>query len=101
MRRMKSAEQHRTLGRRLRQSLLGGVFAAFIVSLAVVGPPLTHQRIPALLQLRHQVLTIDRELERLVTWNGARSGTASTRVMTGIGRAGSGPSRAGTRGYAL
>jgi hypothetical protein len=61
---MSVAESRCGTARRPIQALLGWIFAAFIVSVAFFGPPLTGQRIPALLELRHDVLMIDREFER-------------------------------------
>jgi hypothetical protein len=40
------------------------MLAVSIVGVAVVGPPLTGQRNPALLGIRHAILMIDREFER-------------------------------------
>jgi hypothetical protein len=39
--------------------------ATIIVLAAVCGPPLTGQSIPTMVELRHDVLMIDREFERL------------------------------------
>jgi hypothetical protein len=61
---MRVAGSHsRALGR-FTQALLGWTLATMIVSAAVFGPPLTGQSIPALVELRHEVLMIDREFER-------------------------------------
>jgi len=46
---------------------LAWMLAVFVVGVAVFGPPLTGQRIPALVEIRHAVLMIDRELERWPT----------------------------------
>jgi hypothetical protein len=43
---------------------MAGSFAAFIVVVALLGPPLTGQSIPALMKLRHDILMMDREFER-------------------------------------
>ena len=61
---MSVAESHCGTARKPVQALLGWIFAAFIVAVAVLGPPLTGQSIPALLEFRHDVLMIDREFER-------------------------------------
>ena len=45
-------------------STIGWIFAAIIVIVAVLGPPLTGQGIPTLIELRHDILMIDREFER-------------------------------------
>ena len=55
---------------------LGWIFAAFIVFVAVLGSPLTHQSIAALVELRHDVLMMDRELER----SSFRTDTSSVRT---------------------
>jgi hypothetical protein len=52
-------------GRRFAQALLGWTFATILVLAAVFGPPLTGQSIPTMVELRHDVLMIDREFERL------------------------------------
>jgi hypothetical protein len=46
------------------QALLGLIFAMFIVAMAVFGPPLTGQSNVPMIELRHDVLMIDREFER-------------------------------------
>ena len=51
-------------GGRFTQALLGWTMAAMIVLAAVFGPPLTGQSIHAFIELRHEVLMIDREFER-------------------------------------
>jgi hypothetical protein len=51
-------------GRRFAQALLGWTFAMMLVLAAVLGPPLTGQTIPTMVELRHDVLMIDREFER-------------------------------------
>jgi hypothetical protein len=51
-------------GRTLVQALFGWILAAFIVAVALFGPPLTGQSVPALTELRHDILMIDREFER-------------------------------------
>lgn len=60
------------------QALLGWIFAAFIVVVAVVGPPLTGQSIPTLIELRHDILMIDHEFER----SSLRSSTSSFGTST-------------------
>jgi hypothetical protein len=50
--------------RRPGQAVLGLTFAMFIVTVAVLGPPLTGQGNVAMIELRHDVLMIDREFER-------------------------------------
>jgi hypothetical protein len=58
------------------QAVLGWTLAAFIAVVAVLGPPLTGQAVPALVEMRHDVLMIDREFE----WPSMRSHTASLRT---------------------
>jgi hypothetical protein len=65
-------------GRKPIQALLGWIFAIFIVVVAVFGPPLTGQSIPTLVQLRHDILMIDREFERSFM----RTSTSSFRTST-------------------
>jgi hypothetical protein len=48
----------------IRPGLLGWTFAMTLVLAAVLGPPLTGQTIPTMVELRHDVLMIDREFER-------------------------------------
>jgi hypothetical protein len=55
--------------------LLGLVLAVCIVGVAVLGPPLTGQHVPALVEIRHTVLMVDREFERWRT--GERDGAAA------------------------
>jgi Na+/phosphate symporter len=43
---------------------VAGSFAAFIVAVALLGPPLTGQSMPTLMKLRHDILMMDREFER-------------------------------------
>lgn len=43
---------------------MAGSFAAFMVAIALLGPPLTGQSIPTLMKLRHDILMMDREFER-------------------------------------
>jgi hypothetical protein len=61
---MRLAGLHGRSGRRFAQALLGWAFATMLVLAAVFGPPLTSQTIPTMVELRHDVLMIDREFER-------------------------------------
>jgi hypothetical protein len=61
---MRVAGSHNRAGGRFTQTLLGWALATMIVLTAVFGPPLTGQSVPAMLELRHDVLMIDREFER-------------------------------------
>ena len=55
--------------------LLAWMLAVFVVSVAVFGPPLTGQRVSALVEMRHAILMIDREFERWPTRTGTSGGT--------------------------
>src|SRR5258708_10693867 len=57
-------ESRRRIGRKPGRAVLGLIFAMFIVAVAVFGPPLTGQSIFPMIELRHDVLMIDREFER-------------------------------------
>jgi hypothetical protein len=57
-------ESHWRIGRKPGQALLGWMLAMFIVAVAVFGPPLTGQSIVPMIELRHDVLMIDREFEQ-------------------------------------
>ena len=61
---MRGAGSHYRAGGRFSQALLGWTLATMIVLAAVLGPPLTGQSIPTMVELRLDVLTIDREFER-------------------------------------
>jgi hypothetical protein len=54
----------RRTGRKPGQALFGMAFAMFIVAVAVFGPPLTGQSNVPMIELRHDVLMIDREFEQ-------------------------------------
>ena len=43
---------------------LAASLATLIVAVALLGPPLASQRLPTLMELRHDVLMMDREFER-------------------------------------
>ena len=64
MKPMRGAGSHYRAGGSLTRALLGWTIATMIVLIAVFGPPLTRQRIPAMIEIRHDVLMIDREFER-------------------------------------
>ena len=61
---MRGAGSHYRAGGRFTQTLLGWILATMIVLVAVFGPPLTGQSIPTMVEIRHDVLMIDREFER-------------------------------------
>jgi hypothetical protein len=61
---MRGAGSHYRAGGRFTQALVGWTLATMIVLAAVFGPPLTGQSIPTMVEIRHDVLMIDREFER-------------------------------------
>jgi hypothetical protein len=74
----------RASGRTLVQALFGWILAAFIVAVALFGPPLTGQSVPALTELRHDILMIDREFERWsIRTNTYSAGTGTFSAGTG------------------
>jgi hypothetical protein len=54
---------HKRAGVRINQALLGALTAVIVLA-AVFGPPLAVHRIPSLVELRHHVLMLDREVEK-------------------------------------
>jgi hypothetical protein len=52
------------IGRKTSHAVPGWIFATFLVAVAVLGPPLTGQSARPMVELRHNVLMIDREFER-------------------------------------
>jgi hypothetical protein len=46
------------------RAILGWIVAVSLVAVACFGPPLTGQGIPALMEIRHDMLMVDREFER-------------------------------------
>jgi hypothetical protein len=64
---MYPAGRHDGTGGKPALLLLAWVLAVFIVGVAVFGPSLTGRRIPALVEIRHAILMIDREFERWPT----------------------------------
>jgi hypothetical protein len=61
---MRAKESRPPTGRRKHNALIGWLFALVFVVLAMIGPPLTGQGIPSLIELRHDILMIDDEFER-------------------------------------
>ena len=47
---------------------LGLALSALIVGVALLGPTLSGQSVPAFTAIRHEVLTLDRELEGVSGW---------------------------------
>jgi hypothetical protein len=89
---MRAAGSEGRIGGKASQALLGWVFATFLVAVALFGPPLTGvtgQKIPTLMELRHNILMIDWEFERWsIRTNTSFTGT-STPVQDDLRRAGS------------
>ena len=71
------AGSHGRAGARSTRPLLGWTLATTIVLVALSGPPLTGQSIPTLMELRHDILMIDWEFERL----SIRTNTAETSTL--------------------
>jgi hypothetical protein len=79
------------------QAILGWILATFIVIVAIFGPPLTSQSIATGVELRHDVLTIDREFERLSIRPGAPSAPFSTLMDGDISRVDTGSTQSEMR----
>jgi len=79
--------------------LLGWALATTIVLAALFGPPLIGQSIPALMELRHGILMIDWEFERLSIRTNATE--TSTLGQGDLRRAESAQSKAQVRGGVL
>ena len=81
---MRVAGSHCGTGRKPIQALFGWIFAVSIVVVAV----LTSQSIPTLVELRQDILMIDREFERLSIRTNASFIRTSTLVQDDLRRAG-------------
>jgi hypothetical protein len=68
---------------------LAASLATLIVAVALLGPPLTGLRLPTLVELRHDVLMIDREFERSSMRINAWFARTATFVQDDVKRAGS------------
>jgi hypothetical protein len=86
---MRVVGSHWRIGRKPSQALLGWIFATFIVAVALFGPPLTGRGIPALMELRHDILMIDWEFERWSMRTVASLTGTATLVQDDLRRAGS------------
>ena len=86
-------------GAKSTRPLLGWALATTIVLAALAGPPLTGQSIPALMELRHNILMIDWEFERL----SIRTNTTETSTLgqDDLRRAESAQSKTQVRGGVL
>jgi hypothetical protein len=82
-------EWRRCIGGRPGRAPLGLIFAMFIVAVAVFGPPLTGQGNVPVIELRHDVLMIDREFERGPVLLDRRSRPTGGLVADELGRIGS------------
>jgi hypothetical protein len=67
-------------------ALLGWIFATFLVAVAVLGPPLTGQSARPMVELRHNVLMIDREFERWSVRTNKSSPATGTLIYDDFGR---------------
>jgi hypothetical protein len=91
------AGTHWQIGRKPSRAF-GWILPTLLVAAAVFGPPLTGQSITALVELRNDILMIDRELERWsIRTNTAFAGT-STLVRDDPGGAGGARSKIQFRG---
>ncbi len=79
-------ESRRRIGRKPGRAVLGLIFAMFIVAVAVFGPPLTGQSIVPMIELRHDVLMIDREFERGSALFNRSSGATGGLIADDLGR---------------
>ena len=84
---MDDATSHYGSGRGPVRPAVAWIFAALIIFAGVFGPPITGRSMPALVELRHEVLMIDREFERFA-WTGTVSGRTSPVTASDLGRAG-------------
>jgi hypothetical protein len=77
------------IGCNTSHAVLGWIFATFLVAVAVLGPPLTGQSTRPMVELRHNVLMIDREFERWSVRTNKSSGPTGTLTYDDLGRASS------------
>ena len=63
----------------------GWIFATFLVAVAVFGPPLTGQSTRPMVELRHNVLMIDREFERWSVRTNKSSAPTGTLIYDDLG----------------
>jgi hypothetical protein len=81
------------------RALVGWNLATAIVLIALSGPPLTGESIPTLVELRHDILMLDREFDRLSIPTTATISSAPG--QSDVWRAGNTQSKAPFRGGAL
>jgi hypothetical protein len=74
------------IGCKTSHAVLGWIFATFLVAVAVFGPPLTGQSTRPMVELRHNVLMIDREFERWSVRTNKSSGPTGTLIYDDLGR---------------
>jgi len=84
---MRFARSNHGTGRIVIPALLGWIFATFLVAVAVFGPPLTGQSAATLVELRHDILMIDREFGRSSIRTNTSSFQTSTLVFDDFRRA--------------
>jgi hypothetical protein len=80
---------HGRIGCKTSHAVLGWIFATFLVAVAVFGPPLTGQSTRPMVELRHDVLMIDREFERWSVRTNKSSGPTGAPIYDNLGRANS------------
>jgi hypothetical protein len=74
------------IGCKPSQALPGWIFATFLVAVAVFGPTLTGQSTRPMVELRHDVLMIDREFERWSVRTNKSSGPTGALIYDDLGR---------------
>jgi hypothetical protein len=81
------------IGRKPSRALLGWVFAIFIVAVALLGPPLAGQSMPAFVEIRHDILMVNREFERMPLRTNTADAATATLVQEDRTRAESTPTK--------
>ena len=74
------------IGCKTSHAVLGWIFATFLVVVAVLGPPLTGPSARPMVELRHNVLMIDREFERWSVRTNKSSGPTGMLIFSDLGR---------------
>jgi hypothetical protein len=77
------------IGCKTGHAVLGWIFATFLVTVAVIGPPLSGQSTRPMVELRQNVLMIDREFERWSIRTSKSFGPTGTLIYDDSGRKGS------------
>jgi hypothetical protein len=86
------------IGCKTSHAVLGWIFATFLVTVAVLGPPLAGQSTRPMVELRHNVLMIDREFERWSVRANKSSGLTGAPIYDDFGRPSSTSIRSKTAG---